>query len=109
MLEYLEDIDKFDVLFFLPHSGNEDIHVQSNVYKDPGKPIGGSSVGPEWHVILFKDGKEEEIDSFDAILLDPREYISGLIPQDWYGIVARKTTTSKIFIEGVVAKIKSLC
>ena len=111
MLAYLKDIVDYDALFFMPVQNNDDdIHIQSNRYKNPGNPVGGNSFGPEWHVILFKCGEEslEHLDTFDAIFADPREYISTLIPQGWYGVVARKTTTSKTFLDDAIAKFKSV-
>jgi len=35
--------------------------------------------------------------------------MSTLIPDDWYGIICRKTTTSKEFVEDTFDKIKALC
>ena len=110
MLSFFEDIQKtFDVMFFIPHEEDEGkIRILTNKYKDPGEPIGGNSIGPEYHIMLFKEGEEENLDVFDAILGDPREYVSQLIPQDWYGIIARKTTTSKKFVDDTIAKFKEL-
>lgn len=111
MLEYLKDIEEYDALFFMPHP-EVDIHIQSNRYKNPGTPIDVGSVGPTWHVLLFKCNEEtdtvENLDAFDAVLSDPREYISTLIPEGWFGIVAKKTTTSNSFISEALDKIKSM-
>lgn len=111
MLEYFKDIEDYDALFFMPHT-DVDIHIQSNKYKNPGTPIDVGSAGPSWHVLLFKCNEEtdtvENLDAFDAVLSDPREYISTLIPQGWFGIVAKKTTTSNSFISDALAKIKSM-
>ena len=53
MLEYLKDIEEYDALFFMPHP-DVDIHIQSNRYKNPGTPIDVGSIGPSWHVLLFR-------------------------------------------------------
>jgi hypothetical protein len=37
--------------------------------------------------------------------MEPLEYISTLIKGDWYGIVARKTTTSQKFIDTIFDKL----
>jgi hypothetical protein len=110
MLSFFEDIEKtFDVMFFIPHDEKEDtVRILTKNYKDPGEPIGGNQMGSEYHIMLFREGEEDNIDLFDGILCDPREYVSQLIPQDWYGIIARKTTTSKIFVEDTIAKFKEL-
>ena len=66
-------------------------------------------MGPAWHVVLFRIGDEgiaEDVDTFDAIFSEPREYISELIPLNFFGVVARKTTTSKVFLEDFVDKLK---
>lgn len=112
MLSFLEDIKEYDALFFMP---NEvcDLHIQSNIYKEPGTPVGGGSVGPEWHIVLFQHDEEEDkvinLDHFDAILSDPREYISSLIPEGWFGVVARKTTTSETFLKDALDMFKDMC
>ena len=111
MLEYFKDIEDYDALFFMPHP-DVDIHIQTNKYRNPGIPVDVCSVGPSWHILLFKCNEEtdtlENLDAFDAVLSDPREYISTLIPQGWFGIVAKKTTTSNSFISDALAKIKSM-
>lgn len=111
MLKFFEEIENnFDVLFFIPHEESDSkIKIISKTYIDPGKPVGGSSMGQEWHIVLFKEGEEEQVDKFDAILSDPKEYISSLIPQNWYGLVAKKTTTSNIFVDDVIDNIKKSC
>jgi hypothetical protein len=110
MLSFFEDIQKtFDVMFFIPHEDDEDkVRILTKHYKDPGEPVGGNQMGNEYHIMLFREGEEENVDVFDAILCDPREYVSQLIPQDWYGIIARKTTTSKTFVEDTIARFKEL-
>lgn len=88
---------KPDFISFL--KDKDKIIIQGVDYEDAGEKIGGSELGDQYHIIIAKDSKNDpskfsHLDSFDAILSDPFEYISGLIPNGWYGIVARKTTTS---------------
>jgi hypothetical protein len=40
-----------------------------------------------------------DLDKFQAVLLEPREYVTRMIKEDWYGFVARKTTTSKEVVQ----------
>ena len=113
MLEYLKDVgEEFDALFFLPMEDEESINIITNRYKEPGDEVKGSELGNWWHILLFKCNEEsgavEHLDTFDAIFSDPREYISGLIPQGWYGIVAKKTTTSNNFLDDAIDKFKSM-
>ena len=80
----------------------------ANCYKDGGTKIGGSELGDNFDIILFKedlDGKLIEPEKFEAILLEPLEYISNMIKSDWYGIVARKTTTSQKFVDAIFDKL----
>jgi len=108
MLAVLEDLEDYDVLFFMPHNVDDtQVTISAKDYVDPGQKIGGSEMGPEWHILLFRSHEPEKVDVFDAILSDPREYVSTLIKQDWYGIVAKKTTTSKNFINDMFDKIKN--
>jgi hypothetical protein len=109
----LKDIeDGFDALFFLPTEDDDEVQIHVNRYKNPGNEIEGNDIGNWWHILLFKCNEEtgsvENLDTFDAIFADPREYISGLIPCGWYGVVAKKTTTSYTFLDDAIAKFKSL-
>jgi hypothetical protein len=109
MLEYFKDMTDYDVLFWLPTNEEDTMKVESCQYKKPGDSIGGSELGKEYHISLFKFNKEDgvsDIDTFDAILADPRVYITNLIKDNWYGFVARKTTTSKEFVDDILDKIK---
>lgn len=102
--------NKYDAIFFLPGEKDDSVHVEQQVYKKPGKKLDGSILGDTYHIILFKiddgDGGIEGLDDFEAILLDPLVYISQLIPQHWYGVVAKKTTTSKRFIKKTLDGLK---
>jgi len=111
MLNYLEDIKEYDALFFMPSEKIGAIQISTNTYKNPGEPLENNNMGFSWHVILFKEGEEgiENLDHFDAILSEPREYISNLITQDWYGVIAKKTTTSHAFLNDVLAKFRNYC
>jgi hypothetical protein len=103
MLEVFSDIKKedFDCLTFFPDYKEDALKIEGQRYKNFGEKVGGSIMGDEWHIILFKEDETTftNLDNFDAILSDPLEYISQLIPQGWYGLVAKKTTTSPEFIQ----------
>lgn len=113
MLDFLEDIEDYDALFFLPDSeDDEGIQIKSSKYKTPGLPVSATENGSMWHILLFKcneeSGNVDNLDHFDAVLSDPREYISGLIPSGWFGLVAKKTTTSDIFMSDALDKYNSM-
>ena len=101
MLDYLQPLKNadVDVIMFFEGSQPNSIKVEGNQYSDRGEPLGGNSIGNLYHVILCRDHPTEDrydqFDTFEAILSEPLEYISGLIPEGWYGVVAKKTTTSQ--------------
>jgi hypothetical protein len=110
MLEFLKElnIDEHDAIFFIPGPKKDSIQIEAATYKTPGEKIGGSQLGDAYHVILFREAEDGElinVDRFDAIFCDPLEYISGLIPQNWFGILAKKTTTSNTFVENTFDKL----
>ena len=115
MLDYLQPLKgaDIDVIMFFEGSKPNSIKIEGNTYEDRGEPIGGNSIGDSYHVILCKDHptdeeKFDQVDTFEAILADPLEYISGLIPAGWMGIIAKKTTTSDEFVEKVVDCFKTM-
>lgn len=112
MIDFPEEMKKckFDVMFFLPGEKQETIHLEQQVYKKPGKKLDGSVLGDAYHIVLFKIRESEmvDLDNFDAILIDPFTYISQLIPQNWYGLVAKKTTTSKKFLKFTLDNLATL-
>jgi hypothetical protein len=115
MLDAMQELKEFDAIFFMPVE-NDNIHIQTNLYKNKGTPIEGSAVGDKWYVILFQEDDEKNddewiiknFDTFEAIFSDPREYISDLIKCGWYGIVSRKTTTSENFYRDALAKFEDI-
>ena len=114
MLDFLKEISKeeHDAIFFLPGDKMDQVEIESAVYKNPGENIGGSSLGHAYHVILFKEDTKRDklydVDRFDAIFVDPFEYISGLITHNWFGVIARKTTTSNTFIQKTFDKLQEV-
>jgi hypothetical protein len=119
MLDYLKNLDKpFDILDFLPYEdddGNEGIKVEAYQYADAGESVGCSEMGHAYHIIIFKLDEDESVetctkdhDFFDGILIEPREYLSRMIPNGWFGVLARKTTTSSQFAQETFDRIKAM-
>jgi len=117
MLDYLKKLKDdpegpYDAIFFLPGDKEGQIHIEASLLKEPGEPLGGSSMGHTYQVVLFKDDAEHDklynVDRFEAIFCDPYEYISNLIPQNWFGIVVRKTTTSGDFVQRIFDKMQEV-
>jgi hypothetical protein len=115
MLDFLKELSSdVDMIKFLPHDKIKNgLEVTGEKYKENLEYIGGTTVGSAWHVILFKwndeKGKVYDTDKFDAIFSEPREYISSLIPENWYGIFVKKTTKSDKIMNEMFDNIKSMC
>jgi hypothetical protein len=112
MLEYLKEFDKAkpDAFYFLPSKDNK-IVMESLTYKDYGVKVGGSELGDEYHIILFKedkDGNMSSLDMFDAVLISPYEYLSRMMPDGWLGLIAKKTTTSFDFVKNTFNKLSEI-
>jgi hypothetical protein len=105
MLEALKDMKDSDAIFFIPHEEEDNlVNIKAAGYKDKGEKIGGSSIGDLYDIIVFRLSEEYDItdlDKFEGILIDPRYYISRMVKEDWYGLVAKKTTTSNTFVQDV--------
>jgi hypothetical protein len=104
MLESLRKLKEknFDVIYCVSTDKNG-VDVYGNHYTDEVTRIEGSELGSKYHIILFKEDKKGELydaDMFEAILADPLEYLSGLLPQGWFAVFFKKTTTS-----GTIAKV----
>jgi len=102
---------EFDCVTFLPNyndNDENDLVITGQTYINPGEKIGGNDIGDEYHIVLFKENEYQftDLDHFEAILGDPLEYISNLIPVGFFGMIAKKTTTSHNFVEKVLDKIK---
>ena len=109
MLEDLKNITDYDIIFFTPgeDDGEDDtVAIRTAQYKQPGEKLEGSSSGDAFEIVLFRLSEEElviDLDRFTGILIEPREYVSRMIKSDWYGMVARKTTTSASVVSDVFA------
>jgi len=113
MLEFLQPLKDRNHDFFTFLAGEEEgaINIMGSEYVNPGEKIGGSSLGDLYHIVLFRDSKEnrdeyDDVDTFEAILACPLEYASGLINGGFYGIIAKKTTTSHNLMDKLVAMMK---
>jgi len=58
-----------------------------------------------FHVVLFKEddkGKPKFDSNFEAIFLDPVEYVKGLIGSNLYGVLLKKTEKSREWIDNYI-------
>lgn len=115
MLECLKQAQSrnFDVISFVEDDESDLIKIVGSYYENYGEKLGGSELGETYHIVLFRDSKTDpekydDFETFDAILGDPLEYVSGLIPKSIYGMVAKKTTTSGTFIGNILDNIREM-
>ena len=112
MLEFLKELDgDSDAIFFVPHEDDNKIHIETKTFLEKDEKLDGSVMGDCYHIILFKteeDGSPKNLEMFEAILIKPLEYISTLIPQDWYGVVCKKTTKSGEYMNTMFDKLKEV-
>ena len=111
MLDYLKPLKKesYDCLMFIPGEKPDSLHIEGSKYRESGEKLDGSAMGDCYHILLYKDNEIKgvhNLDLFEGILMDPLEYASRLIPQGWYGMFAKKTTTSDEFINKAFDALK---
>ena len=110
MLEFLKQVDgDCDAIFFIPHEDDNKIHIETKTFLAGHEKLDGSEMGDCYHILLFKteeDGTPKNLEMFEAILIKPLEYISTLIPQEWYGVVCKKTTNSSEYMTTMFDKLK---
>jgi len=110
MLDWLNPIknEKFDVMYFIAGDEKDSIDIQLRQFKENEESIANTKLGECYQILLYKhdtNGTCIHPDKFEAILIDPLEYISALIPQDWCGIIARKTKNSHKIIDNLFDKM----
>lgn len=108
MLPQLRDIKEFDAIFFVPHEEDDSLtNINVASYKKKGDKFGGTELGDFYDIILFRMNEDDDLvdlEKFEAILVDPRVYVSRMVKEDWYGLVAKKTTTSEEFVNNTFDK-----
>ena len=91
-----------DAIFFLPPlNKNEALFIERAVYKNPGEKV-SSSMGDMYHIFFFQYGPGrllEQVEQFDAVLLDPLTYIKGCLKDGLFIGVAKKTDNSYGFVK----------
>ena len=95
---------EYDGIYFLPGDDDTELNVSYFTYQedDRGEKIEGNSVGDFYHIVFFRSderGKPVYDETFDAILGDPSVYIRNLIGANLFGVIVRKTTKSKEWLD----------
>ena len=106
MLDYLRDLknEVYDTYFFTSGDEKGSITVQGLRYKEPGEYFMGN-LGHIYHIILFRENDDGELydeESFEAVLIDPLEYMSEMINANLFGIFTKKTTTSEDYVKSIL-------
>lgn len=100
-----------DGISFLPSSVKEgELQINGFVYSRKYKEV-KTELGNYYHILLYKANEFGEIshrDNFTAILTDPRVYVTNLIQNDFYGVVTKKTTGSKKFVNEIYKKMRTI-
>jgi hypothetical protein len=113
MLDYLKPLKgkSFDCLTFIPGEKENSLRVEGSDFVEPGEILCKHDLGDMYYILIYKEDEEKgihEVDLFEGILGDPLEYASKLIPNGWYGVFAKKTTTSGINIEKAFDTLKKM-
>lgn len=109
MIDALSVIKEYDMIFFTPAEEDDETQVLSATYKNPGEKVKPGLAGDIFHIVLFRLNEMEsenlvtDLEHFEGVLIEPKTYVSRMIKDNWYGVVARKTSTSQTLIEDVVA------
>lgn len=113
MLDVFKGIEEYDTIFFVPHPDDDNqVKVEVAQYIDKGIKLDGSEIGDMFDIIIFRFNEEYDIidlDRFEGILIEPREYVSRMLKSNWFGMVTRKTTTSKTMADNVFANWSNMC
>ena len=100
-----------DAITFVPSPDNNDETVIHGLtYTEKGETIGASSMGDLFDIILFRENEETFYDNeqFEAILVCPYTYGEKMMNDGHFGMIARKTTTSKVVVEPFRKSINEL-
>jgi len=106
----MSDKTEFDGLFFLPSGEEGELEISFFSFNDEkykGSPIENTKIGDMFHVALFKqneDGEVEFDETFEAIFADPLTYIKNLAPMGIYGTFVRKTEKSKPWFDNYLER-----
>ena len=115
MLKVFQEAKKANchALTFLPSDRpEENAVIQGLHYKDAGVTIKTQSdIGDLYDIIIFRGNEVDgyhDLERFEAILACPYTYSNRMYQGHYYGIVAKKTTTSEDIVESIVSKLGDL-
>ena len=115
-MSYIENIEELrrniketpvDGITFLPGEEEDWTEIDTFTFNEPGEPIGGSSMGKEYGIVLLTDDGIVT-DKFYAILIDPLDYVVRMMRDGFYGVVGRRTTTSDKIFDGIISSLAEM-
>ena len=104
---------KCEAIAFLPSEDPKEIAIiQGLHYKEQGDVVKTESdVGDLYDVIIFRGDIDEgfgDLEQFEAILSCPFTYSNRMYDGNYFGVVAKKTTTSGEVVNSLLEKIGDL-
>jgi hypothetical protein len=91
---------EYDGFYFLPGGEENELEISYFQFAEDEyrqNPTSYPNLGDMYHIAFFKrgyDGKPAFDETFDAILIDPKTYVMGLIGCEIYGCLVKKTKKS---------------
>jgi hypothetical protein len=107
-------LKEYDGFYFLPHYDGDDEGLRFDFFRFMDEYANGvkkdhSEMGDMYHIVFIKqndDGDPVLDENFDAIFVDPVEYVNNLLGADLFGCVVRKTDKSEEWLEKYLTRIK---
>jgi hypothetical protein len=107
-------LKEYDGFYFLPHYDGDDEGLRFDFFRFMDEYANGvkkdhSEMGDMYHIVFIThDGEGNPIldENFDAIFVDPVEYVNNLLGADLFGCVVRKTDKSEEWLEKYLTRIK---
>jgi len=93
-------ITEYDGFYFLPGDEENELEISYFQFTEDEyrqNPTNYPNLGDMYHIAFFKpdcDGKPAFDETFDAILIDPKVYVTGLIGSNLFGCLVKKTKKS---------------
>ena len=107
-------LKEYDGFYFLPHYDGDDEGLRFDFFRFMDEYANGvkkdhSEMGDMYHIVFIKQNDEGDPvldENFDAIFVDPVEYVNNLLGADLFGCVVRKTDKSEEWLEKYLTRIK---
>ena len=107
-------LKEYDGFYFLPHYDGDDEGLRFDFFRFMDEYANGvkkdhSEMGDMYHIVFIKQNDEGDPvldENFDAIFVDPVEYVNNLLGADLFGCVIRKTDKSEEWLEKYLTRIK---